>query len=140
MEYGHKLLEMLQEHLETNFDGDTWGANGPDAITKVVYSLCNKTSDLANVINVTMTDCFNLTAYPAEAFYPGGYDTSESLFKDANKEDVLLAARNSYTVHLWNRWSSGNVITSEGDTALKAIALENCPVSAKMIHSHPENF
>ena len=138
--YGHKLLEMLQKHLETNFDGDSWGANGPDAITKVIYSLCNTTKALDDVTSVTKTDCFNLTAFPPETFYPGGYSTFHTVFEEENMEEVLIKAKNSFTLHLWNQWSHGNILTSEGDTALKAIALENCPVTATMFQSHPEHF
>ena len=39
-QFGHPLMSRMQEYLASNFDGNVWGANGPLAITQILYDTC----------------------------------------------------------------------------------------------------
>jgi len=98
----HPLLLKLIQEFTTHFDGNIWGHNGPDMVSRVVMNLAfNDPAYEFNIMSPT-------------AFYPVDWLRIPKYFrrpKNANEtqwtydEDFTLKQR-SYAIHLWNHVSS----------------------------------
>lgn len=130
-EPGHTLMEKLQEFLANNFDvdsEDSYAANGPWALSDVIWDLCEVTA-----VDMTPNNCYNVTAYQSQSFYPVAWQDSDMLFEEESKDQVMEAVKDSFAIHLWNKMSRETQLDLEKDTALKTIARENCPNTWKQL-------
>ncbi|KAJ0088188.1 hypothetical protein Patl1_31681 [Pistacia atlantica] len=111
------LVEFLTE-FATTFDGNIWGHNGPNMLSRVIQRL-----------NVGDTAPYNITILPIKAFYLAGWLQIPELYKKPTTEQeskrvedtVAELNRESYALHLWNRLTRDLVI-EEGSVIQRTIA------------------
>ncbi|KAJ0028215.1 hypothetical protein Pint_35201 [Pistacia integerrima] len=111
------LVEFLRE-FATTFDGNIWGHNGPNMLSRVIQRL-----------NVGSTAPYNITILPIKAFYLAGWLQIPELYKKPTTEQeskrvedtVAELNRESYALHLWNRLTRDLVI-EEGSVIQRTIA------------------
>ena len=131
-QYGNPVLSNLFNYIAGHFDGRSWGANGPTALSRVLMDTCH-----INAYNTTShsggLDCFNITAYPAKWFDPIGWQDHGLIFDENQKERVISALNGSYTLHLSNFLSHDIRLNITEDTAFRSVARQNCPLSAEKL-------
>ena len=80
------------EYLAGRFNGLDWGANGPKAITNVMYDLCNvKHSD-----NMTPEKCLGTKIFPPSAFYKIPWRKWRDIFDPVQSEEILFSLKITY--------------------------------------------
>ena len=114
----HEALDDLQHYISTNFDGNIWGRNGPEAVTKMILNM-QKTKTSEKVL-----------VYPKEQFYPIPYQEYWKIFNSNYKEEVLDKTKDSYGIHMWNAMNKlAKKVSSDPNSAFEALALKHCPVT-----------
>ncbi|CAE6036374.1 unnamed protein product [Arabidopsis arenosa] len=96
----HPLVYSFMEEFASTFDGNKWGHNGPCLVTRVVQRARETIGD-------------NFTVLPPVAFYPFNWLDIPRLFqtpKSSNdsiilKTDLVKLNRESYGLHLWNKFT-----------------------------------
>ncbi|CAO2813599.1 unnamed protein product [Amaranthus hypochondriacus] len=113
----HPLLYRFIEEFNSTFDGNLWGFNGPYMASKIVRRYLDDPMYQFNVMSPM-------------AFYPIDWESLDKYFKDPHGKDLDLAkdmfvkvSKESYGVHLWNRFS-------------KNMRIEKGSVIGKLISSH----
>ena len=123
-EHDHKVLDDLQHYLSTNFNGNIWGHNGPNALTWIILKI-QKTKTPLEVL-----------VYSKEKFYPIPYQEFKKIFDPKHKKEVLDKTKDSYGIHLWN-WMNKRAkkVSFDPDSAFRFLAIKYCPVTAKNHYS-----
>ena len=116
--------------MATRFDGIDWGANGPKAITAVMYDLCNvKDADL-----MSPEKCLGTKIYESTFFYKIPWRNWRDIFDSSKTTKILMSLNDSIVLHTWGRFSSTiQTIDQHGMSAFSFIAKNNCPVSYPFI-------
>lgn len=110
------LFFSLSDLLE-NFDPKNWSSIGPLLLSRVFKMLCR-------VDGKKITDeCDRFTLLPRRNCYAVGYENWEKLFLSANSAEVMRLTKDSYFVHLWNKFSSNYRIKLNSDAAFINLAL-----------------
>ena len=117
------------EYLAGRFNGLDWGANGPKAITNVMYDICN----VENADNMTPEKCLGTKIFPPSAFYKIPWRKWRDIFDPVQSEKILFALKDSFALHTWGRFSSKIPNNSYNKSAFCTVAARNCPVSSKYI-------
>lgn len=132
-----------------NFKPKVWGNAGPQAITRMLKTICNVTE----VIDMKPEICWGFQVLHEHVFYPI-YGTKWERFFDASSTNESLKMSNqSLAVHFWNAYSvwqpilkyfrnqtllkkyrqqlnrNIKILNPFGETAYGAIAKMNCPKS-----------
>lgn len=134
-QFGHPLMSRMQEYLASNFDGNVWGANGPLAITQILYDTCK----VDNADEMTPERCLGVTVFNHTAFYAVPYYEWSDIFDDTKTADVMAALSASYALHMWGRFSSAVKIApkvasggAQRKNAFKTVASKSCPVTYQL--------
>ena len=129
-QYNHPVITKVLEFLATRFDGIDWGANGPKAITAVMYDLCNvKDADL-----MSPEKCLGTKIYKSTFFYKIPWRNWRDIFDSSKTTEILMSLNDSIVLHTWGRFSSTiQTIDQNGMSAFSFIAKNNCPVSYPFI-------
>lgn len=96
----HPLLLKFIEEFTANFDGNVWGHNGPDLLTRIV-------------VEFTHTEGYDFNIISPTGFYPVARTRLPKYFRrPKNKNETqwvydenYLLKRESYAIHLWNHVS-----------------------------------
>ena len=107
------------------FNGKDWGANGPKAVTNVMYDLCN----VNHADKMTPEKCLGIKIFPPSAFYKIPWRKWKDIFDPFKSEEILFALKGSFVLHTWGRFSSKISNNSYNKSAFFTIAENNCPVS-----------
>lgn len=92
------ILCFIFRELTRNYDGLSWGNNGPYLVTKVLQKLCNTTLST----EITHEHC-NFQVLPIDNFYAIPYTVHRHFFDPDTLDDVLGRIKDSYLVHIWNK-------------------------------------
>jgi len=141
-EFGHPAMARMQQHLADNFDGNEWGANGPLAITQVLFDLCSSGNGsgggdddqvVTSSADMTPEKCLGVSVLEQSAFYAIPFWEWSDVF-DENKTDQVMARLNqSIALHMWGRFSSAAANQNSINSAFDVIASHSCPVSYRRL-------
>lgn len=113
-EQSNEYLEaLLRDFIET-FQGDTWGYNGPQLLSRTLVKFHDAVS--------TWND---------EVFYPIYWKDARILFESVVEHEHMLQKLNekSVTVHLWNSLISPQLPYAKSGTVLELLVKNTCPMS-----------
>ena len=116
--------------MATRFDGMDWGANGPKAITAVMYDLCN----VKDADQMSPEKCLGAKIYKSSLFYKIPWRNWRDIFDSSKATRILMSLNDSIVLHTWGRFSSTIQTTDpHGMSAFSIIANNNCSVSYPFI-------
>ncbi|KAL7041977.1 hypothetical protein ACKWTF_000975 [Chironomus riparius] len=118
---GRKMAENLMLEVKKNFDGEIWGRNGPELLSRTIKELC----DVSNFYSTTK--CKNFTILERDKCYAISWEEWEMLFQSRDFNIARKRTRNSYFIHLWNHFSASRNSYKSSNNALNRIAEEFCP-------------
>ena len=122
----HPILEKFLTNLNSWFDGQDWGANGPGLITKTMKEFCAH-KDLSGMNPET---CQGIQVFKPEVFYPVSWRDWRKLFLD---EHFHYDVSKSVSIHLWGKHSDAVPLENVPlKTKLHGLLERNCPLSMSM--------
>ncbi|KAG5674653.1 hypothetical protein PVAND_004607 [Polypedilum vanderplanki] len=120
-ESGRQIAESFMQDLIANFDGNVWGKNGPELLTRVIKKMCN-----ISYFNSTQK-CKNFTILETEKCYGIGWEEWVKFFEPHKLDSVRRHTKNSYYVHLWNKFSKTRKLEKNSTAGLNEILRKFCP-------------
>lgn len=125
--FGHELAQQALEGFVSAFQGDQWGSNGPDLVTRVVRQACAaENAAMAEELS-SLVACQRFRVYGSETFYAIPYVDWERLFNGTETERVLKAVNGSMAVHMHNKMSADQMVKLGEGSTYERMALEFCP-------------
>ena len=125
-QHGHPVMQKTMEYLASKFDGRDWGANGPKAITNVMYDLCK----VKDAKLMSPEKCLGIQVFPPSYFYKIPWRKWNDIFDSSKTLEVIQSLKESYVLHTWGRFSSNFEIDSNAKkSAFLNITEMNCPIS-----------
>jgi lactosylceramide 4-alpha-galactosyltransferase len=115
------LLRLFCRDLIENFDGEIWGKNGPELLTRVLKKMCNIAS-----FNSTQK-CKNFTILATEKCYGVSWEEWQKFFEPHSLDYVRRHTKDSFFVHLWNKFSKARKLEKTSTAALNEIVRQFCP-------------
>ena len=120
-------MQKTMEYLASKFDGQDWGANGPKAITNVMYEVCN----VNDAKQMSPEKCLGTHIFPPSYFYKVPWRQWRDIFDNSKTREIIESLKESYVLHTWGRFSSTISINPKNeDSAYSEVTAMNCP----MIH------
>jgi lactosylceramide 4-alpha-galactosyltransferase len=122
------VAEKCVEEVRSNFKGQDWGSNGPALMTRVLQKLCNTTK----TEEMSRQKCRGLfEVRPVSDFYPIMHNNFTTFFNESALNMTLqtLAQKKSYTIHFWNKLSSGYKISAGSKQPYGFLAAKYCPLA-----------
>ena len=124
-QYDHPVIKKVVEYLASQFDGQTWVANGPLALTKIMNDLCN----VNHADNMSPEKCLGIKVFPAAAFYKIPFRRWKDIFDESKTNEIMLSLNTSFVLHTWGRFSANQPILRHNRiNAFLKVASLNCPV------------
>lgn len=106
-----------------NFDGEIWGKNGPQLLTRTIENLCNISGFKS------IKKCENFTILERDRCYAISWEDWQMFFQPHKLGYVQKHTKNSYFVHLWNHFSSERHALKNSSIPLNKFAEKYCPRS-----------
>ena len=114
------------EYLASKFDGHDWGANGPKAITNVMYDLC-KVNDAKLM---SPEKCLGTQVFPPSYFYKIPWRQWRNIFDSSKTLEIIDSLKDSFVLHTWGRFSSSFPMNAKAqNSAYFKMTEMNCPIS-----------
>lgn len=128
------LINEFVTDLITNFNGHSWGDNGPTMLTRVLRRLCdtNSTTEMFSKGN-----CEGFHVLRQEICYPVGGMQCYELFTDSMANETMTKVENSLAVHFWNAATKKWKLRKNQTCAYIQLAKQFCP---KVMSQSNENF
>lgn len=120
---GHKHVSSCLQDVADNYNGSDWGYNGPGAITRMLYPLCN-TQNVTAMINTT---CEGFQILPPSSFYSIHWNHWQTFFNETEIDYVRERAKDSYMIHVWNKLSYETKIPLHENVPYIDFARDYCP-------------
>ncbi|KAI8616655.1 nucleotide-diphospho-sugar transferase [Chytriomyces sp. MP71] len=116
---GDAFVWVAMEEFVHGFNGNVWGKNGPEVITRTYKKRCKKDPQ---------PFCEGLSIAPVQRFYPFGYKQKHVMFEDWRTQcDVMQRMANeSVGMHWWNRRAKSVEVMSNA-TVLAVVMKAHCP-------------
>ncbi|KAF7285296.1 hypothetical protein GWI33_011425 [Rhynchophorus ferrugineus] len=132
---GHEFVDKCLKDLAENFDGQKWSHNGPLLVTRILKQLCQNAS-----IHFTILagQCDDISIVPPSVFYPVPWQKWD-WYLDPDITDILLPyiKKESYLVHVWNKYSRSRIINKEEiNVPYFELAKEYCPGVVSQIDNY----
>ncbi|XP_065332859.1 lactosylceramide 4-alpha-galactosyltransferase-like [Cloeon dipterum] len=121
---GHPMVQMMAKELAETFDGSNWGHNGPSMVSRVMSRTCGMTRP--EILN-TGKKCAGVVVFKSDIFFPISYPSWGRYFDEAAGPEVMLLAKDSLGVHLFNFLSHGAKVTLGSNQAYSLLAQKHCP-------------
>lgn len=119
----HSAIRRLVVRLSADFDGSSWGINGPGVLTQVMWELCNSQgSDQA-----WPSSCQDVQILPPAAFYAVNWRQADWFFLNSSHAQVRSALTDSYVAHTWGKFTRHREILA--DSPLAHIMEKHCPLA-----------
>jgi lactosylceramide 4-alpha-galactosyltransferase len=118
------LVETFAFDLIRNFNGQSWGGNGPMMMTRVLKQLCNTNSTKEMV---EKGNCKSFHVLKKETCYLVGGMQSALLFTDSKGDEIIEALKNSIVVHFWNSATKAWKLRKNQTAAYVQLAWKFCP-------------
>lgn len=120
----NKLIEIFINDMISNFNGHSWGHNGPIMMTRVLQRLCNVTSTTEMV---DKGNCLGFHVLDMSFCYPIGGMQAYDLIYDDRADDAMAKVANSLAVHFWNHVTNKMTLKKNQTAAYVQIAHRFCP-------------
>ncbi|CAG9764634.1 unnamed protein product [Ceutorhynchus assimilis] len=123
---GKEYINECINDISQNFDGQQWSFNGPQLLTRNIFSHCPQ-FDWYTIIRFGRCEEFKI--FPPSAFYMLHY-TQWRLFFDENLGNILvpLIEKQSYLTHVWNKLSfRQNISKTDTNVPYLKLATKYCP-------------
>ncbi|XP_026844560.1 lactosylceramide 4-alpha-galactosyltransferase-like [Drosophila persimilis] len=133
--FGHQIAASCLHDFQTNFDGNVWGQNGPEVITRVAQQICGTKN--ISVMQTNRKRCLGFKVFGRGAFYAVTSDKWLNFFNPHKLEETLARTKDSYAVHVWNSQSEKQPIKIGSTCAYAKYAEKNCP---RAYHAAGEYF
>lgn len=115
--------ENYSSEIMRSYDRDLFTQTGPEMITRVLMTLCDKrnvdemSSDVCEGFNVlAQRKCSNLN-----------YEDWDRFFDEKSTEEAIEALNDSHIVHFWSSQSDSKVFRSETKSAFNVLGKIHCP-------------
>ncbi|XP_043542713.1 alpha-1,4-N-acetylglucosaminyltransferase-like [Chiloscyllium plagiosum] len=130
-EKNHEFIwECMQDYVR-NYEGRTWGYQGPALMSRVLKRWC-QSDDLGQFFNL---QCKGVSYLSPNYFYPISYTHWESYFQRWKKSSIETFFSETIGAHIWNFKNVGQqkqVITGSG-TLIEYFFSQHCPVTYKLL-------
>ncbi|KAJ3250906.1 Lactosylceramide 4-alpha-galactosyltransferase [Chytriomyces hyalinus] len=117
------FLWASMEEFVSGFNGNVWGKNGPEVITRTYKKRCRSKppSDFCTGVNIA----------PVQRFYPFGYKQKQNMFEPWEDQcEVMQSMADelspSIGIHWWNRRVK-SIETMSNRTVLAVVMKAHCP-------------
>ena len=129
-QHNHPVMQKTIEYLASKFNGHDWGANGPKAITMVMYDLCH----VNDAKLMSPEKCLGIQVFSPSYFYKIPWRQWRDIYDSLKTVKILESLKQSYVLHTWGRFSSSISLNYDiKDSAYFKIAAMNCPVSHRFL-------
>ncbi|XP_032887408.1 alpha-1,4-N-acetylglucosaminyltransferase-like [Amblyraja radiata] len=98
----HPFLWNCMKDFVANYNGDIWGQQGPQLITRVMKRWCQ----IDNIGTFIGKECNNISLWITDRFYPIPWSAWEKYFAPWKMKDVEHIFSVSYGAHVWNFMNS----------------------------------
>ncbi|XP_072331050.1 lactosylceramide 4-alpha-galactosyltransferase-like [Scyliorhinus torazame] len=127
----HQFIWDCMEDYVRNYDGGTWGSQGPALVSRVLKRWC-QSNELGPFFNL---ECKGISYLPPKHFYPISYTNWESYFQHWRKSDIKSFFAETKGVHVWNYKNVGQQkqVTSGSGTLIEYFFSKYCPTTYKSL-------
>lgn len=147
-QYHPFLLHAMQEYAK-NYDPDSWGANGPLLVRRIIKPYCKITNNevlllsendlpkpflsnsTTNSSSIQNTTC-DIVLFPYYYAYPFHMGLVNGLFEHNSKLDVSKLLH-TYTIHFNSYLTKQHEITWNEYSIYEYLAAFNCPITHKLM-------
>lgn len=121
---GHEVVGKCLQELEQHFNGRKWNSNGPALLTNVLRKMCglNKTEPVES-----FESCSPMKILSKNLFLPIDWKWNSILFNSKKVNQVLKAANESYSVHIYNHLNYKRKIKKGSNVPYEVLAKQYCP-------------
>ncbi|XP_072331049.1 lactosylceramide 4-alpha-galactosyltransferase-like [Scyliorhinus torazame] len=132
--HNHPFANMCITDYVESYNGEIWGHQGPDLITRMLKKWCN-TDDLDMFLN---KECKGIFYLSSNWFYPVPYTNWEKYFEKGrwDKDSYAIQSEFSKTngVHIWNFLSNSHKDPIKGSRSLLDYFFSNyCPMTYALL-------
>lgn len=150
----HPYLRAVIDSFISEYDGNSWGKNGPILLKKIILKYCN----VQNYLDINLYEfkpsafsmdlshpCKDLTLFPEKYFYPFTYVRNDLIlvFKansTRNNPELFVKIKDSYAFHFFNKISSKYSVKADDGSFFSAIAARNCPSTFRHVKINNLSF
>ncbi|XP_078065389.1 lactosylceramide 4-alpha-galactosyltransferase-like [Mustelus asterias] len=130
----HSFTEMCIADYVENYNGEAWGHQGPDLITRMLKNWCG-TNHLDDFLN---KECNGILYMSSNWFYPIPYTDWERYFEKGgwskNTDDIKKEFSETNGVHIWNFLSHSHTVPIKGSQSLLEYFFSKyCPSTYKSL-------
>ncbi|XP_041037469.1 lactosylceramide 4-alpha-galactosyltransferase-like isoform X2 [Carcharodon carcharias] len=128
----HSFTEMCLTDYVENYDGEAWGHQGPDLMTRMLKKWC-ETDNLDNFLD---KECKGILYLSSNWFYPIPYTNWEKYFERDrwNKNDIENEFSKTSGAHIWNFLSGHYETQIKGSLSLMEYFFSKyCPSTYKSL-------
>ncbi|KAH8294639.1 hypothetical protein KR018_000710 [Drosophila ironensis] len=122
---GHRIAASCLQDLQTNYNANDWGSNGPGVITRIAKKHCNTTS-IQSMIHKP-SRCKGFKVFDQQAFYAVPWRQWKDFFESKKLNKTMKATAKSYVIHIWNKFSKYQKLKTRENNAYVRYAKINCP-------------
>lgn len=124
---GHETVEAFLKNALNQFNGNTWGSNGPLLVTRVMKRICNaKNTEMMNA-----KSCNGINILSRKTFLPISYQNFMYYFDPKYGSSVMRIVRNAYTAHIFNHMNHHIQLKTSEKAGYVRLAEKFCPVVYK---------
>ncbi|XP_069830047.1 alpha-1,4-N-acetylglucosaminyltransferase-like [Dendropsophus ebraccatus] len=117
----HKLTWEFMENFVQNYQGERWGQQGPQLLTRIVRKYCG----LPQFKSVDHMMCAKISYFHTERCFPIPCASWGKFYEEWNKS---LNFDNTYTFHLWNYANTKKkIMVPRTNTLLEHLYQQYCP-------------
>ncbi|XP_066477592.1 alpha-1,4-N-acetylglucosaminyltransferase [Tiliqua scincoides] len=128
----HWFLWDCMEDFVQKYNGDIWGHQGPQLITRMLGRLCNLT-DFEDVVDQR---CHNISFLHPHRFYPISYPEWRKYYE---VWDPSPDFKDSYALHLWNFMNQEQKnVTTGSNTLVENLFKMYCPITYRSLFPAPQ--
>uniref|UniRef100_UPI00398F0F88 lactosylceramide 4-alpha-galactosyltransferase-like isoform X1 n=2 Tax=Pristiophorus japonicus TaxID=55135 RepID=UPI00398F0F88 len=128
----HNFTQDCMIDFVNNYQGETWGHQGPLLMSRVLRRWC-KTDDLDQFVDAK---CKGISYLPSKFFYPIPYEEWGKYFEHWTLDNITSAFSDTYGVHIWNFLSSEkqDYMNDGNGVLLEYFFQEYCPKIYKTLY------
>ncbi|XP_009647059.1 lactosylceramide 4-alpha-galactosyltransferase isoform X2 [Egretta garzetta] len=120
----HEFMELCMKDFVENYNGQIWGHQGPELLTRVFKKWCP-----ISYIQNNMS-CKGVRALSPEVLYPIFWGDWKKLFDTVNSSELHRLLKNTYAVHVWNKLSHGTRLEITSQAFLAQLYSQFCPATS----------
>ncbi|KAG0730279.1 Lactosylceramide 4-alpha-galactosyltransferase [Chionoecetes opilio] len=121
----HPVILSCLEHFAAHFDGQVWGANGPELLTQVLVDRCG-----LELPSGRTPKCPDVSVLPPRAFYPvPWWEWKRYVTDDPELSSDLLSDPQVMVLHVWNLHTRHALVRLASHMPYARAAHAHCPTT-----------